>query len=45
MDRLDVSKGIPQKLMAIESLLENYPEWRGKVIMFAIIRDRKRKGM
>lgn len=30
--------------MAVESLLENYPEWRGKVVFFAIIRDRNRPG-
>lgn len=42
MDRLDPCKGIPQKLMALDSLLENYPEWRGNVVMFAIVKDRKR---
>jgi trehalose 6-phosphate synthase/phosphatase len=44
MDRLDPCKGIPQKLMAIERLLENYPEWRGNVVMFTIIRERERLG-
>lgn len=31
VDRLDVCKGLPQKLMAFDALLENYPEWRGQV--------------
>jgi trehalose 6-phosphate synthase len=31
VDRLDYSKGIPERLTAFEHLLENYPEWRGHV--------------
>jgi len=30
-DKLDVVKGILQKLRAFEKLLQDYPEWRGKV--------------
>lgn len=31
VDRLDYIKGIPQKLHAFESFLENHPEFIGKV--------------
>lgn len=31
VDRLDYSKGIPQRLEAFRILLHDYPEWRGKV--------------
>ncbi|HSA57091.1 MAG TPA: bifunctional alpha,alpha-trehalose-phosphate synthase (UDP-forming)/trehalose-phosphatase [Gemmatimonadaceae bacterium] len=31
VDRLDYTKGIPRRLLAIESLLRRYPEWRGRV--------------
>lgn len=31
VDRLDYSKGVPERLTAYEHLLERYPEWRGKV--------------
>ncbi|MFC6941082.1 trehalose-6-phosphate synthase [Salinirubellus sp. GCM10025818] len=30
VDRLDYTKGIPQRLDAIEQLFEDYPEWRGE---------------
>lgn len=30
-DKLDVVKGILQKLQAFEKLLHDYPQWRGKV--------------
>lgn len=39
IDRLDLVKGIPLKMLAMESLLENHPQWRGKVVMFSIVRD------
>ena len=32
VDRLDMVKGIPQKLLAYEKFLEEHPEWRDKVI-------------
>ena len=38
------SQGIPLKLLAVESLLENFPELRGKVIMFIVVRDDGRRG-
>lgn len=38
------SQGIPLKLLAVESLLENFPELRGKVIMFMVVRDDGRRG-
>jgi alpha,alpha-trehalose-phosphate synthase [UDP-forming]/trehalose-phosphatase len=31
VDRLDYSKGIPERLLAFERLLERAPEWRNKV--------------
>lgn len=31
VDRLDYSKGIPERLEAYRILLHNYPEWQGKV--------------
>lgn len=32
VDRLDYSKGIPQRLLAIEEFLLRYPEWREKCV-------------
>ncbi|MTI30466.1 bifunctional alpha,alpha-trehalose-phosphate synthase (UDP-forming)/trehalose-phosphatase, partial [Xanthovirga aplysinae] len=37
MDRLDYSKGIPQRLEAFETFLEKYPEFRGKVSLLMIV--------
>lgn len=31
VDRLDFTKGIPERLKAFEAFLEKYPDWRGKV--------------
>jgi trehalose 6-phosphate synthase/phosphatase len=31
VDRLDYSKGIPRRLLALEDLLTRYPEWRGRL--------------
>lgn len=31
VERLDYSKGLPERFMAFESLLENYPQHRGKI--------------
>ncbi len=38
VDRLDYSKGIPQRLESFRTFLEMYPKWRGKVklIMLAV---------
>jgi Glycosyltransferase family 20 len=36
VDRLDMIKGIPQKLLAFEKFLEEHPEWRGKVLLVQI---------
>jgi trehalose 6-phosphate synthase len=36
VDRLDYSKGIPHRVKAFERLLENNPEWRGKVTLLQI---------
>jgi len=32
MDRLDYTKGIPERLQALEKFLQDYPEYRGKVV-------------
>jgi len=36
VDRLDYSKGIPERLLAYERLLERYPEWRRRVALLQI---------
>jgi trehalose 6-phosphate synthase len=36
VDRLDYTKGIPDRLKAFAKLLERHPEWRGRVTMVQI---------
>jgi trehalose 6-phosphate synthase/phosphatase len=36
VDRLDMIKGIPQKLLAFEKFLEENPGWRNKVLLVQI---------
>ncbi|CAK9154700.1 unnamed protein product [Ilex paraguariensis] len=36
VDRLDMIKGIPQKILAFEKFLEENPEWRDKVVLLQI---------
>ncbi|KAK1420382.1 hypothetical protein QVD17_21928 [Tagetes erecta] len=36
VDRLDMIKGIPQKLLAFEKFLEENPNWRDKVVLLQI---------
>jgi alpha,alpha-trehalose-phosphate synthase [UDP-forming] len=36
VDRLDYTKGIPERLLAFGRLLELFPEWRGKVSLLQI---------
>jgi trehalose 6-phosphate synthase/phosphatase len=36
VDRLDYTKGIPERLLAFERLLERYPSWHGRVSMIQI---------
>lgn len=36
VDRLDYSKGIPERLFAFEALLEKYPEWRTQVSLVQV---------
>jgi trehalose 6-phosphate synthase len=36
VDRLDYTKGIPDRLKAFGRLLENHPEWRGRVTMVQV---------
>jgi trehalose 6-phosphate synthase/phosphatase len=33
VDRLDMIKGIPQKILAFEKFLEENPEWNDKVVL------------
>jgi trehalose 6-phosphate synthase/phosphatase len=35
-DRLDSVRGVAQKLRAFERFLENYPEWRDKVVLIQV---------
>lgn len=37
VDRLDYTKGIPQRLMAYELFLKRYPEYRGKVVLVLVV--------
>ena len=37
LDRLDYTKGIPQRLLAFRSLLERYPEVRGRIHLFQVV--------
>jgi trehalose 6-phosphate synthase/phosphatase len=36
VDRLDYTKGIPEKLHAFEELLRTKPEWRGRVVLIQV---------
>lgn len=36
VDRLDYSKGIPERFQAIDALMENYPDNRGKTVFMQI---------
>lgn len=36
VDRLDMIKGIPQKILAFEKFLEENPSWRDKVVLLQI---------
>lgn len=36
VDRLDMIKGIPQKILAFEKFLEENPYWRDKVVLLQI---------
>lgn len=36
VDRLDMIKGLPNKLLAYEMFLEKCPDWREKVILVQI---------
>nr|BAO72965.1 trehalose-6-phosphate phosphatase1 [Moniliella megachiliensis] len=35
-DKLDVVRGVLQKLQAFKKLLDEYPEWRGKVVLIQV---------
>jgi len=37
VDRLDYTKGIPQRIKSFGRFLENYPEYQGKVILILIV--------
>lgn len=36
VDRLDMIKGIPQKILAFEKFLEENPAWHNKVVLVQI---------
>jgi trehalose 6-phosphate synthase len=36
VDRLDYSKGIPNRIQALGHFLENYPQWRGKATFLQV---------
>lgn len=36
VDRLDMTKGIPQKFLGFEKFLEENPNWRDKVVLVQI---------
>ena len=36
VDRLDMIKGIPQKILAFEKFLEENPDWNDKVVLLQI---------
>lgn len=36
VDRLDYTKGIPERLRAYRKFLLDYPEWRGKVVLIQV---------
>ena len=44
VDRLDYSKGIPERMNAFERFLTNFPDWRGKVTYLQIT-PRSRTGI
>src|SRR5262249_60939339 len=44
VDRLDYSKGIPERMSAFERFLANFPDWRGKVTYIQIT-PRSRTGI
>lgn len=37
IDRLDYSKGIPQRLIAFESFLEKYPDYKGEISLLMVV--------
>jgi trehalose 6-phosphate synthase len=36
VDRLDYTKGIPERIRAFERMLEHHPDWRGRVTMLQV---------
>ena len=36
VDRLDYTKGIPERLRAYRKFLQDYPDWRGKVVLIQV---------
>ena len=36
VDRLDYTKGIPERLRAYRKFLQDHPEWRGKVVLIQV---------
>ncbi|XP_072962761.1 alpha,alpha-trehalose-phosphate synthase [UDP-forming] 5 [Typha angustifolia] len=44
VDDMDIFKGISLKLLAMENLLEQHPEWRGKVVLVQIANPARGRG-
>ncbi|KAG1354253.1 alpha,alpha-trehalose-phosphate synthase [UDP-forming] 5 [Cocos nucifera] len=44
VDDMDIFKGISLKLLAMEQLLEQHPEWRGKVVLVQIANPARGRG-
>ena len=36
VERLDYSKGIPERLLAFDAFLDRFPEWRGRVVLVLV---------
>src|SRR5262245_8456796 len=43
VDRLDYTKGILNRLIAFEQLMEQFPEWREKVVLMMIVAPSRRE--
>lgn len=43
IDRLDYTKGILNRLIAFDRLLEDNPEWRGKVVLMLVVAPSRRE--
>ncbi|XP_059638591.1 probable alpha,alpha-trehalose-phosphate synthase [UDP-forming] 9 [Cornus florida] len=44
VDDMDIFKGISLKLLAVEQLLKQYPEWQGKLVLVQIVNPARSTG-